>query len=73
MGPNENQYAILDDDKIGLALYMLPGMATLEASDSNGALDAKSFADTGVVSNQGPLQFAFEMEVDRIFSSPLGG
>ncbi|KAG1360945.1 hypothetical protein COCNU_09G004080 [Cocos nucifera] len=71
MGPNENQYAILDEDKTGLSLYILPGMASQEASGSNGALDAKSFADTGVVSNQGPLQFIFETEVDHIFSSPL--
>ncbi|XP_008788705.2 uncharacterized protein LOC103706397 [Phoenix dactylifera] len=71
MGPNENQYAILDEDKSGLALYILPGVASQEVSDSNGALDAKSFSDTGVVSNQGPLLFVFETEVDRIFSSPL--
>lgn len=74
MGPNENQYAILDEDKTSLALFILPGVASQEASqasESNGALDEKSFADNRVVSNQGPLQFVFETEVDRIFSSPL--
>lgn len=71
MGPKENQYAILDEDRTGLTLFTLPGVASLEASENNGALDEKSFADTNVVSNQGPMQLLFDTEVDRIFSSPL--
>lgn len=73
MGPSENQYAILDEDKTSLALYILPGGASQEAIEKNGALDEKSFTETRVASNQGPLQFTFKSEVDRIFSSPLGG
>ncbi|XP_064984198.1 uncharacterized protein LOC135624480 [Musa acuminata AAA Group] len=71
MGPSENQYAILDEDKTSLALYILPGGASQEVIDKNGALDEKSFTETRVASNQGPLQFTFKSEVDRIFSSPL--
>lgn len=72
MGPNDNQYAILDEDKTGLTLYFLQGVASQEVIENNGALDAKSFADTKPVPEKGPLQFLFETEVDRVFSSPLG-
>ncbi|XP_072994208.1 uncharacterized protein [Typha latifolia] len=78
MGPNENQYAILDEDKSGLALFILPGVASKEVTENkvtenNGALDENSFADAkvGSTQGQGPLQFVFEAEVDRIFSTPL--
>lgn len=73
MGPNENQYAILDEDKTSLSMYVLPGGGRQEADINNvqAALDAETFAEKEVV-NQGPLHFSFETEVDRIFSSPLG-
>ncbi|XP_022741246.1 uncharacterized protein LOC111292888 isoform X2 [Durio zibethinus] len=35
IGPNENQFAILDEDKSGLALYILPGAALQEADGKN--------------------------------------
>ncbi|XP_039134910.1 uncharacterized protein LOC120272211 isoform X2 [Dioscorea cayenensis subsp. rotundata] len=72
MGPNENQYAILDEDKTSLSMYVLPGGGRQEADINNvqAALDAETFAEKEVV-NQGPLHFSFETEVDRIFSSPL--
>ncbi|KAJ0968158.1 hypothetical protein J5N97_025075 [Dioscorea zingiberensis] len=73
MGQNENQYAILDEDKTSLAMYVLPGGAPQEEADKNNvkaALDAETFAEKEVV-HKGPLQFSFETEVDRIFSSPL--
>ncbi|KAF6155820.1 hypothetical protein GIB67_039151 [Kingdonia uniflora] len=70
VGPNENQFAILDDDKTGLALYILPGMAS-QAGEINGAPDEYRSIDAKVGSIRGPLQFMFEIEVDRIFSSPL--
>ncbi|XP_077212659.1 transducin/WD40 repeat-like superfamily protein [Tasmannia lanceolata] len=70
-GPNENQYAILDDDRTSIALYILPGVAPQEIGENNGALDPNSFADANVGSERGPLLFVFETEVDRIFSSPL--
>lgn len=73
IGPNENQYAVLDDDKTSLALYILPGAISQEVNENNGALDTNSFAEANAVSDRGPLQFFFETEVDRIFSSPLGG
>lgn len=72
MGPNENQYAILDEDKTGLALYLLPSASVEESAEKNGALDPNSFSEDKVVSGRGPLQFVFEADVDRIFSTPLG-
>ena len=72
IGPNENQYAILDDDKTSLSLYILPGATSQEVNENNGALDTNTFADANAVSDRGPLQFFFETEVDRIFTSPLG-
>uniref|UniRef100_A0A1D1ZC59 Syntaxin-binding protein 5 n=1 Tax=Anthurium amnicola TaxID=1678845 RepID=A0A1D1ZC59_9ARAE len=71
VGPNENQYAILDEDKTSLVLFLLPSGAVQESVESNGALDANSFSDAKVSSNRGPLQFVFETDVDRIFSTPL--
>lgn len=69
LGPNENQYVILDEDRIGLALYMLVGPNFHGVDETNEAVDVKSSSDGQ--SNQGPQQFNFETEVDRIFSSPL--
>lgn len=71
MGPNENQYAILDEDKTSLTLYFLQGAVSQETGKNNGALDENSFTDTKVAPDKGPLQLVFETEVDRIFSSPL--
>lgn len=72
IGPNDNQYAILDDDRTTLALYILPGIPAKEVSENNGTLDQNSFADSNVGSDhRGPMEFFFETEVDRIFSSPL--
>lgn len=70
MGPGENQYAILDEDRASLSLYILPVPSSQEEIEK--ALDQKSFTENKVASNQGPLQFTLETEVDRIFSSPLG-
>lgn len=69
IGPNENQFAILDDDKISVALYILPGPASKEVGESVMDVDASSGTNAGSI--QGPLQFMFETEVDRIFSVPL--
>lgn len=71
IGPNENQFAILDDDKTGLALYTLPGMASQEIDEKNEPVEQNQSADTKVGSIRGPMQFMFETEVDRIFSTPL--
>lgn len=97
VGYNENQYAILDEDGVGLVLYFIEEDVNLMSSgggttsehpetngnhDTNGALDEKEFSEpaapvsiTKPVENggqRGPVQFAFDTPVQRIFSSPLG-
>lgn len=72
IGPNENQFAVLDDDKTGLALYVLPGKPSQEANENNLAIEENQPVETGVGSIRGPMQFMFETEVDRIFSTPIG-
>ncbi|KAK9162953.1 hypothetical protein Syun_003855 [Stephania yunnanensis] len=71
VGPSENQFAILDNDMTGLALYILPGAASQEIAQNNGASDTNTSTEANASSIKGPLQFMFEDEVDRIFSSPL--
>lgn len=75
IGPNENQFAILDDDKTGLVLYILPGVATQDSEGKKGAAEPNLLpnqsSDTDVGSVRGPLPFLFETEVDRIFSTPI--
>ena len=63
LGPDDNQYAILEEDRTSLNLFSLKAVATKEALENNAANSTE---------RQGPLQFNFESEVDRIFSSPLG-
>ncbi|CAN4079635.1 unnamed protein product [Withania somnifera] len=70
IGPNENQYAILDEDKTGLSLYILPGTALQVFDEKNGAVDENQSTDTDGT-NKGPMQFMFETEVHRIFSTPI--
>jgi len=75
LGPDDNQYAILEEDRTSLNLFSLKAVATKEALENNAAvLEENTFADNAANSTerQGPLQFTFESEVDRIFSSPLG-
>ena len=72
IGSNDNQFAILDDDKTGLSLYILPGKTSQETNEKNEALQESQSEDTGTVSIRCPVQFTFEDEVDRIFSTPLG-
>jgi hypothetical protein len=75
LGPDDNQYAILEEDRTSLNLFNLKAVATKEALENNAAvLEENTFADNAANSSerQGPLQFIFESEVDRIFSSPLG-
>lgn len=71
IGPNENQFAILDEDKTGLALYILPG-TTSQENDNEKVLEGNHTTDTNNNSIRGPMPFMFETEVDRIFSTPLG-
>ncbi|CAL0331811.1 unnamed protein product [Lupinus luteus] len=72
IGPNENQFAILDDDKTGLAVYILPGGASQDPKDNEKLLfEENQPMETNAGSIQGPTPFMFETEVDRIFSTPL--
>lgn len=76
LGPDDNQYAILEEDRTGLNLFSLKAVATKEALENNAAvLEENTFADNAAsatsTERQSPLQFTFESEVDRIFSSPL--
>ncbi|XWS45293.1 hypothetical protein CRYUN_Cryun15aG0124300 [Craigia yunnanensis] len=75
IGPNENQFAVLDEDKSGLALYILPGAVLQEADGKNGAAEPNLLPDQPVIAKansvQGPMPFMFETEVDRIFSTPI--
>ncbi|XP_057520245.1 uncharacterized protein LOC130800673 [Amaranthus tricolor] len=76
IGTDDNQFAILENDKIGLALYKLPGRSSNELDENNKAAleenpTADLAADAAPSSVKGPVQFMFESEVDRIFSTPL--
>ncbi|KAJ4775115.1 Transducin/WD40 repeat-like superfamily protein [Rhynchospora pubera] len=75
MGPVDNQYCILDEDKVGLLLYTIPRPTSKEELEktNQAALDENSFAEAKADSNkkQGPLQFVFDAKVDRIFSTPI--
>ncbi|KAI8542186.1 hypothetical protein RHMOL_Rhmol08G0119000 [Rhododendron molle] len=71
IGPNESHFVILDEDKTGLALYVLPGGASQEVGKKNVLDEQSQAADLNVGSVKGPLQFLFETEVDRIFSTPI--
>lgn len=72
IGPNENQFAILDEDKTGLALYILPGGASKEAGEKNLLVEENQAVEANAGSIRGPMQFMFESEIDRIFSTPIG-
>ncbi|KAM0970663.1 hypothetical protein ACFX15_018112 [Malus domestica] len=70
IGPNENQFAILDDDKTGLVLYILPKKASPEANEKILLAEERQPVDTDT-GPKGPMQFMFESEIDRIFSTPI--
>ncbi|XP_052197931.1 uncharacterized protein LOC127804887 [Diospyros lotus] len=71
IGPNENQFVILDEDETGLGLYILPGGASQQVDEKNGAEDQGQSVDVNVGSVKGPVEFLFETQVDRIFSTPI--
>lgn len=73
IGPNENQFVILDEDKTALSLFMLPGAASKESFEKNATVIENQSVETEASSSiKGPVQFMFESEIDRIFSTPLG-
>lgn len=51
---------------------MLPGAASQESFEKNVNASENQSVETEVASIKGPMQFLFESEVDRIFSTPLG-
>ncbi|XP_047964874.1 uncharacterized protein LOC125209315 [Salvia hispanica] len=71
VGSNENQFAILDEDKTTLSLYILPGAGSQESVEKNLTAYENQSEETETSSIKGPMQFMFESEVDRIFSTPL--
>ncbi|KAL5099300.1 hypothetical protein RYX36_003627 [Vicia faba] len=71
IGPNENQFAILDDDKTGLAVFTLPGGPSIDPKEIEKAFEENQPTETSDGSIKGPTPFMFETEVDRIFSNPL--
>ncbi|GMH14770.1 hypothetical protein Nepgr_016611 [Nepenthes gracilis] len=72
IGPNESQFAILEEDKSALSLYILPGISSKELDEKNDiALDQNQSDKAASGSVKGPVQFMLETEVDCIFSTPL--
>ncbi|XP_022631757.1 uncharacterized protein LOC106777019 [Vigna radiata var. radiata] len=71
IGQNENQFAILDDDKTGLSVYTLPGGASQETKENDKLFEENQPTETNDGSIRGPTPFMFETEVDRIYSTPL--
>lgn len=68
-------YAIEEDGNPTLTKQM---SETPDANGSNGALDENDFSEAvnkplDNKGQQGPVQFAFDTPVQRIFSCPLGG
>lgn len=51
---------------------MLPGAASQGSLEKNVTAYENQSEDTEATSIKGPMQFMFESEVDRIFSTPLG-
>ncbi|KAG5535686.1 hypothetical protein RHGRI_023448 [Rhododendron griersonianum] len=60
IGPNENHFVILDEDKTGLALYVLPGGGSQEVRKKNVLDEQSQAADLNVGAVKGPLQFLFK-------------
>ncbi|KAI3697997.1 hypothetical protein L6452_31106 [Arctium lappa] len=71
IGLNDGQFAILDEDRIELSVYTLPGGSSKPAAEKNMIDDEKQYENLDVSSIKGPQQFTFESEVDRIFSTPV--
>ncbi|PKA66272.1 hypothetical protein AXF42_Ash006969 [Apostasia shenzhenica] len=71
IGLNENQYAILNEEKNGLALYKLQGVAPVEQNENHDLIRDELLEENKVESDTGPIQFLFETEVNRIFGCPF--
>ena len=71
IGLNDGQFSILDEDKIELSIYTLPGGSPKPGAEKNMIDDQKPYEELDVSSIKGQLQFTFETKVDRIFSTPI--
>ncbi|MCO5598491.1 hypothetical protein L7F22_052588 [Adiantum nelumboides] len=84
IGAQENQYAILEDDGLGLSLFSLEENSEAksekqlsEEPDNSTALDVNTFSQANLMRKthdslqQHPLSFVFYSPVQRIFSTPL--
>jgi hypothetical protein len=50
----------------------LPEKATPETNEKNLLVEENKSMNTDTGGPRGPMQFMFESEVDRIFSTPIG-
>lgn len=71
IGPNDDQFVILDEDKTGLSMYILPKLTTIEENEKNLLSEENQTKEENPSAIQGPQQFLFETEVDRVFSTPI--
>ncbi|KAI5057844.1 hypothetical protein GOP47_0027859 [Adiantum capillus-veneris] len=84
IGAKENQYAILEDDGLGLSLFSLeenleanPDKQSSEDSENSTALDVNTFSQASLMRKthdslqQHPISLVFYSPVQRIFSTPL--
>lgn len=72
IGPNDDQFVFLDEDKTGLSMYILPKLTTMEENEKNLLSEENQTKEANASAIQGPQQFLFETEVDRVFSTPIG-
>lgn len=53
-------------------MYILPKLTTIEENEKNLLSEENQNKEENPSAIQGPQQFLFETEVDRVFSTPIG-
>lgn len=53
-------------------MYILPKLTTMEENEKNLLSEENQTKEANPSAIQGPQQFLFETEVDRVFSTPIG-
>lgn len=53
-------------------MYILPKLTTMDENEKNLLSEENQTKETNASGIQGPQQFMFETEVDRVFSTPIG-
>lgn len=53
-------------------MYILPKLTTIEENEKNLLSEENQTKEENPSAIQGPQQFLFETEVDRVFSTPIG-